>query len=209
LRLNVFWVIIKVRESSSGNGRGTTKTPQDKTRTYNFGDCGAFAETSIDHREPRGRLTEPREEGLELLDSAYVVLEQQFQETPLVVVNGDPEGQSAEDLKVFVGKIHRDGLGERLCGLPSTRLSLEKQGFRKHVLVAVNNTKDKGALVLGTPVNTAAYGVMTSRTTDLEKIQRCEMTVVGSDLYVVPLPLSFYGFEEVRVRLFPGSEFEL
>lgn len=35
------------------------------------------------------------------------------------------------------------------------------------------------------------------------------MTIEGSDLHVMRLPLSLYGFEEVRVGLFPSGEFQL
>ena len=35
------------------------------------------------------------------------------------------------------------------------------------------------------------------------------MTVEGSNLHVMRLPLSLDGFEEIRVRLFPSDEFEL
>ena len=117
-------------------------------RTYDFGDCSTLAETNVDHRKPWGRLAEPGEESLELLGSAHVVVKQQVQQASLIVVNGDPERESAQNLKVFVGEVFRDGLGERLRGLASSRLSLQKQGFWKHVLITINNTKDKGALVL-------------------------------------------------------------
>ena len=45
--------------------------------------------------------------------------------------------------------------------------------------------------------------------TDLEKIQRCKVTVEGSNLHVMRLPLSLGGFEEIRVCLFPSGEFQL
>jgi len=43
--------------------------------------------------------------------------------------------------------------------------------------------------------------------TDLEKIQRCKVTIERSNLHVMRLPLSFDGFEEIRVCLFPSGEF--
>jgi hypothetical protein len=48
-----------------------------------------------------------------------------------------------------------------------------------------------------------------ARVTDLEKIQRCKVTIERSNLHVMRLPLPLSGLEKARVRLFPGGEFEL
>ena len=137
-----------LEKAGLGRDRRWGGNQANKIRTYDLRDRGAFAEANIDHSKPWRRFTEPREEGLELLGSAQAIVEQQFQEIPLVVVNGNPEREPAEDLKVFVGKVLRDGLGERLGSLPSSRLSLHEQRLRKHVLIAINNTKDERTLVL-------------------------------------------------------------
>ena len=129
-----------------------------KIHTYDLGDCCAFAKTNIDHGEPWGCFTETREEGLELLGSAYVVVEQQFQEVPLAVVNGDPERESAKDLEVLIGEVLRDSLCEGLGSLASSRLSLHEQRLWEYVLVPINNTEDKRALVLQIPINSAQNG---------------------------------------------------
>jgi len=97
---------------------------RNKICTYDLGDSGAFTETNVDHCKPRRRLAEPGEECLELLGCAYIVVKQQFKEAPLIVVNGDPEREPTEDLKVLVGKVIRDRLCQRLGSLTSSRLSL-------------------------------------------------------------------------------------
>ena len=136
----------------------------DTIRTYDFGDRSAFAKTNVDHCKSWRRLTEPGEKRLELLRRAEVVVMHQLKKASLIVVNGDPERESAEDLKVLVGKIFRNGLGERLGSLTSSGLSLDKQGLWKHVLVAINNAKNKGALVLQIPVKPEICNPRTSRT---------------------------------------------
>lgn len=177
LCLNVFWMITQSQRECISKQRSRV----NKIRTYDLRNRGALAEANIDHREPRGRFTEPREEGLELLGSAYAIVEQQFQEIPLVVVNGDPEGESAKDLEVLVGEILRDGLGERLSSLPSSGLSLHEQGPRKHVLVAVDNTKDERTLILQQPQLAPGDRIVIREVavdrTDLEKIQRRKMAI--------------------------------
>lgn len=91
----------------------------DGIRTYDLGDSSTSTETDVDHRKPRRRLAEPGEESFELFGCAYVVVKQQFKEASLIIVNGDPERESAEDLKVFVGKVFSNGLGKRLGSLTS------------------------------------------------------------------------------------------
>jgi len=53
------------------------------------------------------------------------------------------------------------------------------------------------------------YGTGLAGRADLKKIEGSKVTVEGSNLHVMRLPLSLDGFEEIRVRLFPSGEFEL
>lgn len=88
--------------------------------TFNLRVRSLFPRSNVHKREPGRRLTEARQERLELFHAAHIIGDESLLQPFLIEVYRKPEGEPAPRLEVRRLKVFVDAIRQGSPGIPST-----------------------------------------------------------------------------------------